>query len=184
VEAWREDDITPCAPFRYHRRDMTDGEALDDLRRRLEVAENAGDADFIVGVMAEDAVIMVPDFEVQEGREASARFIREVLTGLHEHFRRRISYVSAEIAVRGDVAFDRGTFAFTATPRSGGDTTFANGKYLWMYSRGPQGGWQLSRLVASLDEDRGPGQAAPSPLRRALGAIAGIVRRIVADARR
>ena len=159
---------------------MTDVRALDDLRRRLEAAENEGDADYIAGLMAEDAVIMVPDFDVQEGREASARFIRSLLPGLHQHFRRRIRYVSAEIAVHGDLAFDRGRFAFTATPRAGGETTVANGKYLWMYSRSPDGSWQLSRLVASLDEDRGNGDAPPSPLRRALLVIARFVRKAAA----
>ena len=155
---------------------VTDVTALDVLRRRLEAAENAGDAETIANLMADDVVVMVPDFEVQEGRTAAARFIRDLLPGLHAHFRRRISYVSAEIAVHGDIAFDRGTFAFTATPRSGGDTTFANGKYLWLYSRTTQGGWALARMVASLDEDRGLGESAPTMLRRALASIAGFVR--------
>lgn len=126
--------------------------ALHDLRGRIEAAENAGDAETIVGLLAGDAVIMVPSFAVREGREACAAFVREQLPATFEHFDRRIAYTSAEVLVQGAFAFDRGTFAFTATPRAGGDTTQASGKYLWLYSLGADG-WKLARIIAALDEE-------------------------------
>lgn len=124
---------------------------LEQLRRRLEAAENAGDAEFICTMFADDAVLMVPNEPVQEGREACAAFIRDLLPSLCEQFDRRISYTSAEIRLLDGFAFDRGHFSFSATPRAGGETTEAHGKYLWLYSRSGDGAWQLARVIASLD---------------------------------
>ena len=127
--------------------------ALGEIRQRLEAAENSGDADYIGDMMAEDAIIMVPSEPVQEGKTACAGFIRDMLTHLLEHFDRRITYVSAEVRVIGDFAFDRGSFWFTVVPRSGGRTTRATGKYLWLYSYSGDGLWKLARLIVSLDEE-------------------------------
>jgi uncharacterized protein (TIGR02246 family) len=125
---------------------------LEEIRERLETAENAGNADYFVEMMADDAVIMVPDQPVQEGKSACASFVREMMPGLLEVFNRRIRYVSAEIHVIGDVAFDRGTFSFTVSPKSGGETIEENGKYLWIYSRAADGSWKVARAIVSLDE--------------------------------
>jgi ketosteroid isomerase-like protein len=129
-----------------------DHQVLHGLRQTLEDAENAGDAETIAAAMAQDVVVMVPTFEVKEGREACTGFIRDVLHGLHAKYERKVAYVSAEISVFGTVAIDRGTFSFTTSPRSGGPAERATGKYLWLYSRGEAGSWQLARVIASLDE--------------------------------
>ena len=126
---------------------------LEEIRERLEAAENFGDADYIGQMMADDAVIMVPNELVQEGKAACVDFVREMLAGLLERFDRRIEYVSAEVRVIGDVAFDRGSFSFTVAPKSGGDTARASGKYFWVYWHGGDGSWKLARLIVSLDEE-------------------------------
>jgi uncharacterized protein (TIGR02246 family) len=140
---------------------IDDIEVLTRLRTELEQAENAGDAETIARLMADDAVVMVPSFAVRDGHEASSSFIRDILCGLHEAFVRVVTYTSAEIAVHGDVAFDRGTFAFTTEPREGGPTSRATGKYLWLYSRDGDGEWRLARLIASLDEEESSPAAHP-----------------------
>jgi uncharacterized protein (TIGR02246 family) len=138
---------------------MTEDErALNRLRQTFEDAENAGDAEIIAAAMAQDVVVMVPDFEVKEGHAACAGFIRDVLQGLHTKYERKVAYVSAEVSIRGDVAVDRGTFWFTTSPRSGGETERATGKYLWLYTREANGPWKLARLIAALDEAEGEEQ--------------------------
>ena len=109
--------------------------AIAALREALEAAENASDADAAVALLTDDAVVMVPDFPVQEGRAACASFMREIMGWLTAHFVRHIAYVSAEVVVIDDMAFDRGTFVFTVSPRSGGDSTQVTGKYLWLLRR-------------------------------------------------
>lgn len=129
---------------------------IHGIRERIEAAENAGDADVFVSLMAEDAVLMVPDQPVQDGKPACAAFVRNVLSGLLSRFTRQISYVSDEVAVLGDTAFDRGTFSFTVSPRDGGMTTRVTGKYLWLLRRDAGDAWQMWRMMLSLDEGDEP----------------------------
>ena len=130
----------------------TDRDQVAALLQRLEAAENAADADYIISMMADDMVLMVPNEPVYEGKEACAEFLRGMLAWMIESLDRHIAYVSAEVCVLGDHAFDRGTFAFTATPKSGGETTHAQGKYFWLYSRDGNRSWKLSRGIVSLDD--------------------------------
>ncbi|PYQ79296.1 MAG: hypothetical protein DMG03_26110 [Acidobacteria bacterium] len=110
----------------------TDVRQIDDILRRIEAAENAGDATAMIDLLAEDAVIMA-------------------LASLFEQFDRRIAYVSAEVRVIGEYAFDRGSFAFSVAPRSGGDTSRETGKYLFLYSRAADGSWKIARAIVHLD---------------------------------
>ena len=130
---------------------QTDVRQIDDILRRIEAAENAGDATAMIDLLAEDAVIMAPDQPVQEGKAACAAFLTDVIASLFEQFDRRIAYVSAEVRVIGEYAFDRGSFAFSIAPRSGGDTSRETGKYLFLYSRAADGSWKIARAIVNLD---------------------------------
>lgn len=131
----------------------TDIGTIATVRAALQSAENASDPDAAAALLADDAVLMVPDFPVQEGRTTCLAFLRDVMGWLAENFVRQIRYDSAEIVVDGDVAFDRGTFSFTCTPRSGAKTTQTTGKYLWILRRSATGSWMVSRAIVARDED-------------------------------
>jgi uncharacterized protein (TIGR02246 family) len=129
----------------------TDVREVEDILRRIEAAENTGNSSEMADMLAEDAVIMVPNQPVQEGKATCARFVADVLAGLLEQFDRRIRYVSAEVRVIGDCGFDRGGFTFTVTPRSGGEMSRETGKYLFLYSRAADGSWKIARAIVNLD---------------------------------
>jgi ketosteroid isomerase-like protein len=135
----------------------SDADAIAAVRQGLEAAENAFDADAAGALMADDVVCMVPDFPVQEGKEASVAFMRDIMGWSSAHFERHVTYVSAEVVITGDQAFDRGAFSFRVTPRSGGDTEEVTGKYLWLLRRTSHGAWRVTRLILSRDgpEDDG-----------------------------
>ena len=133
------------------RNDDTDARDIATLREALEAAENAGDADAAAALLADDAVLMVPDFPVPEGKAACTSFMREIMGWLSEHFDRRIAYVSAEVSVFGELALDRGTFSFIVSPKSGGASTLVTGKYLWLLRRATAGPWLVTRLIVSRD---------------------------------
>lgn len=130
--------------------------AVAAIRQALEAAENAGNADAAAMFLADDAVVMVPDFPVVEGKDACTRFMRDVMGRLSAQFNRRIAYVSAEVVIIGDLAFDRGTFSFTVAPRSGGDSTQVTGKYLWLLRRTAEEPWRIARLIVGRDEEAEP----------------------------
>jgi len=121
-------------------------------RELLQAAENAFDADPIVHMMADDMVLMVPNEPVQEGKPACAAFVRRILAEQQEWFDREISYVSEEVAIRGEVAFDRGSFSFTVVVKHDGRRSEPTGKYFWLYARDRGGEWKLARAILSLDD--------------------------------
>jgi len=129
---------------------------LEAMLRRIEAAENAGNSADVEAMLADDAVIMVPSGPVQEGKAACASFVAAIMADLLQRFVRRITYVSAEIRVLGDYAFDRGSFSFTVAPKSGGDTSRETGKYLFLYSRTADGSWKIARAIVNLDEREEP----------------------------
>jgi uncharacterized protein (TIGR02246 family) len=125
---------------------------IEGILRRIEVAENTGNPSEIADMLAEDAVIMVPNQPVQEGKAACATFVADVMAGLLKRFDRRIDYLSAEVRVIGDCGFDRGSFTFTVAPRSGGETSRETGKYLFLYWRATDGSWKIARAIVNLDD--------------------------------
>ena len=76
-----------------------DTEEIAALRNALEAAENAGDPEAAAACFADDVVIMVPDFPVQEGKAVCVAFLHDVMGWLRQHFQRRIAYVSQEMTV-------------------------------------------------------------------------------------
>src|SRR5206468_3999601 len=130
---------------------MSDVHILSDIRDRLTAAENAGDPEPICAAMADDVVLMVPSAAVQEGKVACAAFLRELLPSLLQEFDRHINYTSTEVRLFGDIAFDRGTFAFSVAPRTGGPSEMNVGKYFWLYERSGET-WKLARVIVCLDE--------------------------------
>jgi ketosteroid isomerase-like protein len=50
-----------------------------------------------------------------------------------------------ETVISGDLAFQRGTYTTTATPRAGGDARSISGNFLRIYQRQPNGEWRMTR---------------------------------------
>ena len=129
-----------------------DVQALHAIRERLQAGENAFDGDALVDMMADDFVLMVPNEPVQVGKAQCEAFVRRILAEQQAWFDRRISYVSEEVAIRGNTAFDRGTFSFTIVVKHDGSTGGATGKYLWLYERPGDSDWKMSRAILGLDD--------------------------------
>lgn len=127
-------------------------EAIHAIRRQIERAENVGDVEAIVRCLADDAVVIVPDFPAMQGREAAATFLHDLLPSLLAHFDRRIVYTSDDVQTDGDGGTDRGTFAFTVQPRAGGALERVTGKYLWTYRRDAAGDWKCAQMIVVRDE--------------------------------
>jgi uncharacterized protein (TIGR02246 family) len=131
---------------------VADASAIADIRERFETSENSGDIDATAELLADDAVLIVPDYPVQEGKPAILGFLREISGWLLARFDRHVTYVSTEVEVVGDMAFDRGTFAFDVTRKSGGPITHVAGKYLWLLRR-DDARWKMSRIIVTRDDE-------------------------------
>jgi uncharacterized protein (TIGR02246 family) len=129
----------------------SDTDRIRQLLRDIEAAENSGRPERLADLFAEDAVLMAPDFPVQEGKEECAAFVTRVLTDLFQDFDRRIVYTSAEVRMIGQHAFDRGRYTFNLIPKAGGEATQGTGSYLFLYSKNHAGDWKLARAIVNQD---------------------------------
>ena len=57
-----------------------------------------------------------------------------------------------EAEVSGDLAFVRGTYMITVTPKAGGQPTQYSGKYLHIFKRQPDGAWKIYRAIGADEE--------------------------------
>ena len=137
---------------KHHAEGRSDLSVLHAYRDCLQSAENAFDPEPIIALMADDVVLMVPNEPVQEGKSACAAFIRRTLAEQEAWFDRVITYASEEVSTRGEVAFDRGSFAFTVVGKHDPAKTEATGKYFWLYTIAGDGNWRLARAILSLDD--------------------------------
>ena len=58
---------------------LTDISVIADIRQRFEASENSGDTDATAELLSDDAVLIVPDYPVQEGKAACVAFLCEVM---------------------------------------------------------------------------------------------------------
>jgi len=102
-------------------------------------AANAGDADAIVALYAEDATLLAPNLPPQKGRDA----IKAFWGGFLEAYTVRFESGSDTIEGRGDLAYNRGHFRFTAVPKAkGGPGVAEEGKFVEILKKQPDGGWK------------------------------------------
>jgi len=121
----------------------SDIRAIKQIREATMRAENAGESDFFRSVCTEDVVVMPPQMPAIAGREAAVGFMRAFLG----QFDVRIGYISEETSIDKDLAYDRGTYSQTLTPRGGGASISETGKFLWLYARASDGSWKMSRVI-------------------------------------
>lgn len=100
---------------------------------------NAGDADAIVALYAEDATLLAPNLPPQKGRDA----IKAFWEGFLEVYTVRFESGSDTVEGRGDLAYNRGHFRFTAVPKAKGVPGIAeDGKFVEILKKQPDGGWK------------------------------------------
>lgn len=131
-----------CGGAATHNPDQ-DRQAIATVTAQTQAAENAGSVEQMRPHFADDVVMMGPNTPTVTGADSVAAAMR----AFFDAFTVQIQYTSMEIVVIGDWAFDRGTYHHTLTPKSGGVSMLANGRYLWLYRRHPDGSWKQSRVM-------------------------------------
>jgi uncharacterized protein (TIGR02246 family) len=102
-------------------------------------AANAGDADAIVAVYAEEGSLLAPNLPPQKGRDA----IRAFWGGFLDAYTVRFEVASDTIEGRGDLAYNQGHYRFTAVPKAKGVPGVADeGKFLEILKKQPDGSWK------------------------------------------
>jgi uncharacterized protein (TIGR02246 family) len=104
---------------------------------------NAGDLDRWLALWTEDGVQMPPDEAAVVGKDRIRARNRAVL----DRFTFDIGITNEEVHSAGDLAFARGTYQATLTPKQGGAQIPINGKYMTILARQPDGSWKIHRDI-------------------------------------
>lgn len=121
-------------------RSIGDESALNALIADYMVAMNSGDADGVVASYAADAVRMPPDALPVTGRES----IRQNIAQAFETADLNVQMQVIETEFSGELAYVRGTFLLTVTPKDGSPMTESEGNWMRLMRRAPDGRWLVA----------------------------------------
>lgn len=119
-------------------------QTLAELERKI----NQGDVSF-TGVFAKDAVIVAPSAPDVVGFEA----IHKMYADMMNQVAMTVHFSTQEIAVTGDLAYERGTYTLRISDKSTGKVLQeARNKHLHILKRQPDGAWKTWRMMVSSAE--------------------------------
>jgi uncharacterized protein (TIGR02246 family) len=125
-----------------------DMKAIKALVDEFDVLLNAGDVEELVAqTYASDAVRMPPDEPMVKGKEAILEWFKQEA----EQYTLQIDNVPEKVQVDGDLAFMYGTFSGTITPKAGGESFPAKGKWMGVYMRQADGTWKCMADIFNRD---------------------------------
>jgi uncharacterized protein (TIGR02246 family) len=127
--------------------------AIEAAVRRYVAASNEGDADALASLYADDAVLLPPDHEPVQGRDAIGAFWRE---GTDEG----LEVTNLTLEVDGNLGYLVGRYHLPATTEEPADS----GKYVMCLKRQPDGSWKLTADIwnRSSGDDEGDDET-PAP---------------------
>jgi len=120
---------------------MSEREVIAEAIQAFVGAYNAGDLEAVLAYYDDDLVKVRHGAE-PESKEDTTRRIREAFA----RFDTKVNVTNAEIEVSGDLAFTRGTFVVTLSPRDGGDSQQVSRRYLEIW-RKRAGQWRVARTM-------------------------------------
>jgi len=115
------------------------GEEIRQFVKEWAEATNAGDIDRIMSMVMDNCVMIPPNAPPLIGKEA-------IRKDQQQSFDQYTYYGDEEVVdfrVSGEFAFSRGTWAYSLTPRAGGESKKLNGHFIDIYQKQPDGAWKL-----------------------------------------
>lgn len=122
--------------------------AIEAINQRDVEAALAGDTARMMSQWTDDFVLLQPAGPILRGRSTIAEAFRGV-----ENSVEILEYVLdiQEVKVRGDHAFQWGTYHYRVRPRAGGETVGTSGKLMRILQRQPDGSWKMHRTISTVD---------------------------------
>ena len=139
---------TTGAASKAHAADVA---AINTFNQHYLQAINAGDIHALSALTDDDHIMIAPNRAPIEGKAAND----EANGRAYQQFKIDEKWMPIETVVDGNLAYQRGTFTVTATPKAGGTARSVKGNFLRIYRR-QSGGWQMTRDMFNSDEPPAP----------------------------
>jgi ketosteroid isomerase-like protein len=142
--------VAACASTPHQHSQAQDLAAIEAFNKSYLQAINDGDAAALIALTVEDHIMMMPNQPVIAGKaklDAASRRMTEQFQ-IHE------TWLPIATVIDGRLAYQRGTFSTTMTPKTGGPARTTEGKFLRIYRRLDDGAWTM--VIDSFSGDRPP----------------------------
>ncbi len=125
---------------------MTFEEAIKDTDARFAETFNRGDINALMGVHAEDFLLLPPNSPVERGAEVAMSGYQELLDAGWKN----ISFNTVEFGSEGGLGYHAGQYS-ADVPAEDGGTTKEKGKYIDIYKRLADGSWKIHVTIFNSD---------------------------------
>jgi ketosteroid isomerase-like protein len=120
---------------------MTERDEIEAAIAGFIAAYNSGDLSGVLDSY-DDSLVKLRQGATTETKSAIARRLAQVFAD----FRTHVEVINQEVEIGGDLAFTRGRFRVTLTPRAGGERRVLQRRYLEIWRR--RGGrWRVARTM-------------------------------------
>jgi len=130
---------------------MNDEQAIEQNQATFVERGNAGDMDGVMMCCTGDVVMMPPNAPAIVGADA----VRSWFAEFFEQFTADMTTTTEDLIVDGDLAYARRSFAWTLTPKAGGEPIRESGKFVMIYRRDEGGTWKAALDIWNSDKPAG-----------------------------
>jgi len=148
-----------CASLPVTTSHAADEAAITEFNRRYLGAINDGDIATLSSLTTADHIMIASGRPPTVGKKAND----EANGRAFEKFDIDETWTPLETVISGDLAYQRGTFTVSATPKAGGDTSHSTGNFLRIYRKQPDGSWRMVRDMFNSDQPARPPGSSGSP---------------------
>lgn len=106
-------------------------EKIDKLRLIVQEAENTGNLQMMTAILADDLTVIAPGSPVINTKAGGVDFLKSWF----DAFKIEISYVSQDIEIKGDLAYEWAIYHQTTTDKTTGEKASEVGRMLWIYKK-------------------------------------------------
>ena len=132
--------LSACVQKNNDKQHSDDITAINEIREREIIGAEAGDIELLLSLRTDNFIAIPPNQPSVEGKEA----VGEFLTESHNQTDTELIFMSDEITISGDWAYDRGTHKGTVTPKNDGEPVNFEGTYLFILKRQTDNSWKYS----------------------------------------
>lgn len=137
--------FSACVQKNNNKLQSNDITAINEIREKEQIGAEAGDVELLLSLRTDNFISIPPNQPAVEGIEAVGDF----LTVIHEQSDTELTFVSDEIIISGDWAYDRGTLKGTVTSNNDGESQNFEGTYLFILKRQVDDSWKYSLAMWS-----------------------------------